>query len=334
MTAVDWQKPRFIDLPDLRMAVFEAGSPSAKRPSVVLCHGFPEIAYSWRHIISPLAELGFHVIAPDLRGFGATGNPLNDPGDETGVPLYDMPHLCGDMAHLLDALELEKAVFTGHDWGGFVAWQMPFYHPGRTAAVIGVNTPFIPRWEIDPVEIFRSIWGSDSYLVRFQPYGAAERILDGNPRKSLLASYRSPSGDGHTSDEKTRKMWQNFELLNILETDEAGWPGTPLLSDDAFQPYVDAFTKTGFRGGVNWYRNFTRNWELSADFPDTIDLPCLMICAEKDPVLPPSMADVMPNHIADLETRLIRDCGHWTQSEKPEELFGHMKDWLTKRFNV
>ena len=132
MTNIDWNTPRFVDLPDLRMAVFEAGSPSSAHPTIILCHGFPEIAYSWRHIITPLADLGFHVIAPDLRGFGATGNPISDAGDATSVALFDMHHLCDDMAHLLDALEVENAIFTGHDWGGFVVWQMPFYHPDRT----------------------------------------------------------------------------------------------------------------------------------------------------------------------------------------------------------
>ena len=105
MTNIDWTTPRFVDLPDLRMAVFEAGSPSSTHPTIILCHGFPEIAYSWRHIITPLADLGFHVIAPDLRGFGATGNPISDTGDATGVTLFDMHHLCDDMAHLLDPLQ-------------------------------------------------------------------------------------------------------------------------------------------------------------------------------------------------------------------------------------
>ena len=105
MTNINWTTPRFVDLPDLRMAVFEAGSPSPTHPTIILCHGFPEIAYSWRHIIAPLADLGYHVIAPDLRGFGATGNPLSDPGDATGVTLFDMQHLCDDMAHLLEIFE-------------------------------------------------------------------------------------------------------------------------------------------------------------------------------------------------------------------------------------
>ena len=334
MTNIDWTTPRFIDLPDLRMAVFEAGQRSSTTPTIILCHGFPEIAYSWRHIMTPLANLGFHVVAPDLRGFGATGNPLSDTGDDTSVNLFDMQNICDDMAHLLDALGLEEAIFTGHDWGGFVVWQMPFYHPNRTKAVIGINTPFIPRQEIDPIEIFKAIWGEDTYLVKFQEYGVAEKILDENPRKTLLASYRSPTGSNFNGDEATQKMWKNFELLNILKSDETQWPGHQLLPDAEFQPYIDAFSKTGFRGGVNWYRNFTRNWELSENFPDKIDLPCLMICAEKDPVLPPAMADVMPEHIADLETKLIKNCGHWTQSEKPDELFGFMKDWLEKRFPV
>ena len=132
---IDWQNPTYFDLPDLRMAVFEAGQKRTDIPSLVLCHGWPELAYSWRKVVPILVEAGLHVIVPEQRGFGMTGKALNDSGDESGVPLYDMTHLTGDLAHLLDAMDIEKAIFTGHDWGGFVIWQMPFFHPTRTAGL-------------------------------------------------------------------------------------------------------------------------------------------------------------------------------------------------------
>ena len=112
--------------------------------------------------MTPLAKFGLSCDCAGFKRVWGDGNPLSDTGDDTSVNLFDMQHLCDDMAHLLDALGLEDAIFTGHDWGGFVVWQMPFYHPNRTKAVIGINTPFIPRQEIDPIEIFKAIWGEDS----------------------------------------------------------------------------------------------------------------------------------------------------------------------------
>ena len=134
---LDWNSPKYIDLPDLRMAVFEAGTPRDDRPSVVLCHGWPEVAYSWRKVVPQLVQAGWHVLVPEQRGYGFTGKALNDAGDESGVPLYDMEHLTGDMAHLLDACGLEKAVFAGHDWGGIMIWQLPFFQAERIAGLIG-----------------------------------------------------------------------------------------------------------------------------------------------------------------------------------------------------
>ena len=191
---IDWHAPKYIDLPDLRMAVFEAGTPRNDRPSIVLCHGWPELAYSWRHIIAPLVAAGFHVLVPEQRGYGYTGAALNDAGDETGIALYDMPHLCGDLAHLLDACNLDKAVFVGHDWGGFLIWSMPFYHPDRVAGLVGVNTPYIPRLSIDPIEAFRAALGEDFYIVQFQDYGKAEAVFEADIDRTLRFLYRR-SGD-------------------------------------------------------------------------------------------------------------------------------------------
>jgi pimeloyl-ACP methyl ester carboxylesterase len=126
--------------------------------------------------------------------------------------------------------------------------------------------------------------------------------------------------------------WENFAILKILDSDEADWPGQPILHPADFDHYHRAFTRSGFRGGINWYRNFTRNWANSAEFEQKVDVPCLMVCAENDPFLPPSMAENMPKYVADLETHLIRDCGHWTQNEKPQELSRLMSDWLGRRF--
>lgn len=325
---IDWYNPDYIDLPDLRMAVFEDGEKRADRPSLVLCHGWPEVAYSWRKVVPLLVAEGWHVIVPEQRGFGLTGKALSDSGAADGVPLYDMAHLNADMAHLLDAFELEKAVFAGHDWGGIMMWQLPFHHPDRIAGLIGVNTPFIPRLSDDPIKLMRAALDDDFYVVMFQDYGRAEAVFDADPAKLLRLLYRQAGGPAVEID----PAFERVEMLNMLKLDEAKWPGIPLLNEEDFSYYVDAFKQAGFRGGINWYRNFTRNWEMAAAFEQNVPHPSLMICAAEDRVLPPSMADGMDKYVPDLETHIINNCGHWTQNEQPEALAQLMTDWLARRF--
>jgi len=323
-----WPAPTFLDLPDLRMAVYEQGD----GVPVILCHGWPELAFSWRHQMAPLAAAGMRVIAPDQRGYGRTGKPLSDRGGKEHVPLYDMQHLCDDLAHLLDALKLEQAVFVGHDWGGLVIWQMPFYHPERVRGLIGVNTPFIPRLTQDPIAAMRAAMGEEMYIVAFQEYGAAEKKLDADVARALRFLYRQRGSGGGTAPPPADKRWEVFAFLELLDTDEASWPGEELLAKDEFEVYREAFARTGFRGGINWYRNMSRNWQASASFPTQIHHPSLMISAADDRVLSPDMAKGMDKYVTDLESHVIADCGHWTQSEQPDALNRLIIDWVTRRF--
>ena len=151
---------QFAETNGIRMGFYEAG-PKTDAPPVVLCHGWPELAFSWRHQIKALAEAGIRVIAPDQRGYGATDRP--EP-----VEAYDMEHLTGDLVGLLDHLKIDKAIFVGHDWGGFVVWQMPLRHPSRVAGVVGVNTPHWDRAPMDPIALFRQRFGDQMYIVQFR----------------------------------------------------------------------------------------------------------------------------------------------------------------------
>jgi len=314
---------KFFPVNGLNMAVYEQG----EGVPVVMCHGFPELAYAWRHQIPAIADAGFHAIAPDQRGYGKTGGPKGP----DAVPLYDMEHLTGDMVALLDAMGIEKAIFCGHDWGGMVVWQMPLRHPDRVAGVIGVNTPFIPRGEIDPIEGMRAMFGEQMYIVFFQNYGVADKILDGDVAKTMRFFYRK-GGMTLKEFDALPAEFKNLALIEALQTPEEMWAGEPLHTPEEHAFFVDAFEKTGFEGGINWYRNFTRNWETSADLVEKVDVPCLMISAENDVALRPEMADGMEAFVPDLEKHLIKDCGHWTQSEKPDELNRLITDWLKRRF--
>ena len=324
---------QFADINGVRLAYHEAG-PRRGVP-VILCHGFPELAYSWRHQIAALAEAGRWVIAPDQRGYGASSRPA-------AVETYDIAHLTGDMVGLLDHLAVEKAVFCGHDWGGIVVWQMPLRHPDRTAGVIGLNTPFMPRAPADPIEIMRRRFGEEMYIVHFQKPGEADAILARDVAKTMNFFLRKPppgappavGGLGNPLREGERAGGGSaFALVKMLEAyDPAFDPRPTFLTPEEMAVFIDTFSRTGFTGGVNWYRNFTRNWLESAGVTDLVEAPSLMIMAEKDAVLPPSAADGMEAFVPDLEKTLIADSGHWTQQEQPEAVNRVIIDWLDRRF--
>ncbi len=320
---VAFPEPTMIKTNGIDMAVYEAG-PKDGLP-VVLCHGFPELAYSWRHQLPALAAAGYRAIAPDQRGYGRTSRPER-------VEEYDMVHLTGDLVGLLDALGLEKAVFCGHDWGGLVVWNMPVMHPGRVSGVIGVNTPFLPRPPIDPIMAMRMRFGENMYIVFFQKPGEADEILARDVGKSFRFFMRR---NAMTQKEFAARPQEekNLELVKALQSDESRWRGEVLLTPEEMKYFVDTFTRTGFTGGINWYRNFTRNWELSGTLEQRVHVPSLMIMAEDDVVLSPAMADGMETWVPDLEKVLIRNCGHWTQQEHPDEVNRAMIDWLNRRFH-
>jgi len=318
----DFPSPTMIKTNGIDMAVYEMG-PKDGLP-VVLCHGFPELAYSWRHQLPALAAAGYRAIAPDQRGYGRTSRPAE-------VSAYDMAHLTGDLAGMLDALRLKDAVFVGHDWGGLVVWQMPIYQPKRVKGVIGVNTPFMARPPIDPIMGLKAMRGENNYVVFFQKPGIADAVL----AKDVGKTFRFFMRKGAVKADEFAKLPQeakNFELVKAIQEDEPTWRGRMLLTDAEMKVFVDAFTGTGFTGGINWYRNLTRNWEQSGTMEQRVHVPGLMIMAEDDVVLPPSLTEGMERFVPDLERVLIKDCGHWTQQEKPEETSAAMIAWLKKRF--
>jgi pimeloyl-ACP methyl ester carboxylesterase len=311
---------QFADLPGLRMGYYDAG-PGADPTPIVLLHGWPELAFSWRHQIKALSEAGCRVIAPDQRGYGATPGP-------DAVEAYDLDHLTGDVAHLLDHLKIDKAIVVGHDWGGFVGWGFPLRHPHRAAGVVGLNTPHLPRPPVDPIAIFRQRFGDSMYIVRFQdPAREPDRIFAANVEKLFDFMLRKPP------PARAAGAPINLDFPTIVANyDPARDPRRSIVSDEEKAVFVETFRRTGFTGGINWYRNFTRNWERSAGLDQTIRVPCLMITAELDAVLPPAMSEGMEKLIPDLERHLVMGSGHWTQQESPGEVNRTILDWRRRRF--
>lgn len=321
MTA-SFPDPDYVELPGLTMAVHQMG-PTDGQP-VLLCHGWPELAFAWHNQMEPLAQAGYRVLAPDMRGYGRTGGPTG----EGAVSLYDMKHLTGDLAHLCDALDLPPAIFVGHDWGGFVTWDMPLRHPEKVAGVIGVNSAYVPRPDIDPIELIKLVHGPDMYMLHFQPYGEAEKQLENDTDRTLRFLHRRMPATQRRAPKK-----RALNMLKSMERPETDWPGAPLHSSTDHAIYVHAYERTGWEGGLNWYRNLSRNWQQMENLPKHIKVPSLMVFAENDVVLPPSSGAEMADYIQDLETHTIPNCGHWTPTETPDALNDLMLSWLSRKFS-
>lgn len=315
--------PKYVDTNGIRLAYYEQGEGTP----VVLCHGFPELAISWRHQMKALSAAGYRVIVPDQRGYGLTGGP-EDPS------LYTIPHLCDDLVGMLDALEIEKAVFIGHDWGGGVVWAMARLHPDRCLGVVGVNTPAMRPQSLPPVKrttpslIVRS---PNYYQMTFMKPGRAEAVLEKDVRATMETMLRR---GGIWNVEEFAKLPEDsperqLDLLTIIA--KGNPPGELFIPEDVMQYFVDTFTATGFTGGLNWYRNAMQSFGAISKTSGELNMPCLYIGAEHDVVLPPSSSDGMEDFIDDLEKKTIADSGHWTQQEKPDEVNEILIDWLGRK---
>jgi len=326
MSISSWPEGRAVKLaprgnqPSINLTVHEAGG----GPAVVFCHGFPELAFSWRHQLPAVAAAGFHAIAPDQRGYADSSVP-------DAVNAYGLTELTGDMVGLLDALKIERAIFVGHDWGGFVAWAMPVLYPERTAGVVGVCTPYMAMPQTSFMRLLVNGKDERMYILWFQEPGRAEAVMDPKARLIFDRLMRAPLEPA----ESAKRMMASGELdMNPFRHIEDFQPDTaPIVTPEELDTYVNAYEKTGFRGGINWYRNIDRNSREHPEIGVTkLTLPCLMITAEWDGALPPRMAAGMPALCSDLEMHNIERAGHWVQQEFPDAVNQTIVDWLNRRF--
>ncbi len=310
--------PDYIDTNAIRMAVHEQGA----GPPVILLHGFPELAFSWRHQLPALATAGYRAIAPDQRGYGATDKPGS-------VSDYMIQDLIADLSGLLDALSLERALFIGHDWGALVLWQMALLEPGRMAGLINLNNPFFARTPVDPITLMRNFLGDDFYIVNFQDANEADLRCDADPGHVFDVLMRR-NQITRAQFETLPKEKRAFSLLAALARTDLS--GEPLLTDEERRTFTEAFEAGGFAGPINWYRNWSRNWSSTADVEQTVNVPTLFIGAEDDVIVSPAQIEAMKPHVPDLEIQMIENCGHWTQQEKPAEVNSLVLDWLERRY--
>jgi pimeloyl-ACP methyl ester carboxylesterase len=215
----------------------------AGRPTVTLLHGFPELAYSWRHQIAALAQAGYGVLAPDLRGYGDTGphGALQD---------YRMQNLALDVTGLLDTLGIARTVVVGHDFGGALAWTLARDHSERVLGVASLNTPYTRRTDTDLVETMRRTRGPSHYMVQYQQAGWGEALLERDVAASLRALMRRPAM--HLAQFlQTPPSWQALPADLFLAHAEI--LGPQLLTPPELDIYVQAFVRNGFTGPLNWY---------------------------------------------------------------------------------
>jgi pimeloyl-ACP methyl ester carboxylesterase len=272
-------------------------------PLLILCHGFPELAFSWRHQVPALTEAGFRVLAPDLRGFGRSSAP-------TAIDSYDVVSLCGDLCGLLDAVGEDSAIFVGHDWGASLVWQLATLHPARVRAVGALSVPFVPRAAEPPLSILRRYLGEDFYIVWFQQPGVADAALARDVRHTLTTS----------------RQW----TAQWAEQEHEPGRRPPWLSEQELEVYVEAFERTGFTGGLNWYRNIDRNWELMAPVAERrVEQPAFFLTGERDPVRRFMPAEAMRGWVTDLrEEIVVPGAGHWVQQERPDAVNASLLKFL------
>jgi pimeloyl-ACP methyl ester carboxylesterase len=316
---------RTIEANGIRIHIAEQGS----GPLVLLCHGFPESWYSWRHQLQALSQAGFHAVAPDMRGYGETDRPAE-------IERYTLFHLVGDMVGVLDSLGEKNAAIVGHDWGAPVAWHAALMRPDRFRAVVGLSVPYRPRGSVAPTTVMPQNAEALFYQLYFQPPGVAEAELEADARVSVRKILYSGSGDvprrnpgGSTSGVGMVPRAGGF-LTRMPNPDTLpAW-----LSDADVDFYVRQFQHSGFRGGLNWYRNIDRNWELMAPYAGApITVPALYMAGDLDLVVAfPRMKEVIADlarFIPDLRgTIMLPGCGHWTQQERPNEVNKAMIDFL------
>lgn len=312
---------RLVATNGVTLRVLEAGEPGA--PVVVLAHGFPELGYSWRHQIPVLAEAGYHVIAPDQRGYGGSSRP-------SAIEDYDITKLTGDIAGLLDAVGADRAVMVGHDWGSVVATSFALLYPDHVSGCVSLSVPPAPRTPAPPTEMWRNAFGDNFlYLQYFQEPGPADTELDGDPARALrrlFGGMKSVAGENIFLQMATPGPAGFIDRL----PEPNGRPAW--LSREAEDRYVAEFTAGGFTGPLNWYRNFDRNWELTATTPSAIiAVPTLFIGGADDPALALSPRDRVRDVVSGpYREVLIDDAGHWVQQEKPADVNAALIDFLAE----
>jgi len=318
---------RTIKTNGIQMHIAEQGS----GPLVLMCHGFPESWYSWRHQLKALSEAGYHAVAPDMRGYGQTDRP-------EAIDQYTLIHLVGDMVGVLDALGAQTAVIAGHDWGAPVAWHCALLRPDRFRAVIGLSVPYRGRGPLQPTTTMPQTDTALFYQLYFQTPGVAEAELERDPKSTIRRMLYAASGDAQHG---TGGAWEAESTVGMVDRKSGllGGMANPRelpvwLTAADLDFYASEFTRTGFRGGLNWYRNIDRNWELLAPYSGAkVTVPALYVAGDRDLVVKFPGAELILANLANTVPQLrkqimLSGCGHWTQQERATDVNAAIVEFL------
>ncbi len=312
-----------IETNGIHLHVVESGP--ADGPAVLCCHGFPESWYSWRHQLRALGDAGYRVLAPDMRGYGRSAKPAD--------PLaYTQLHHTGDLVGVLDALGIDQAVIVGHDWGGPAAWTAAQLRPDRFRAIAALGVPFLGGGDVAPTVGMRAAFGDTwFYFLHFQEPGRAEAELDANVETFLRGFFHSLSGDSprHPFEALGGGPRPSTVMEHLAQpTSAPSW-----MTDDDLAFYVGEFERTGFRGGLSWYRSADATFAAMGAFDGVqVEQPALFVYGELEPVLAmsPGALEAMPDAVPNLRPPvMLPGCGHWTQQERPDEVNAALLDFLS-----
>eukprot|EP01098_Paradermamoeba_levis_P006349 TRINITY_DN2632_c0_g1_i1.p1 TRINITY_DN2632_c0_g1~~TRINITY_DN2632_c0_g1_i1.p1 ORF type:complete len:365 (-),score=89.10 TRINITY_DN2632_c0_g1_i1:55-1107(-) len=298
---------------------------------VILCHGWPDFWYGWRHQINKLAEAGFHVIVPDQRGFGQTKVLKSNPQAED----YSQQKVTSDLLALMDLLLIQKAVFIGHDWGGAIVWAMSIHYPERVIGVGALCTPFVPpNPNKNPMDGLKSNPRQFDYQLYFQEKGVAEKEMSQNSSYLIKCMHRGASPNDKVVFSRpvsTSNVRERGGML-VGYPEDSKLKRSEMMTAEDLDYYAKNFDRSGFEGGMNWYRNIERNWEWSkkANFQGKISVPCLMVTAGRDGVLKPEMSAHMELFIENLQRGHVELSGHFIQEEHPKQINEFLVAWLHK----
>lgn len=294
-------------------------------PAVIFLHGFPDFWYGWRYQLPAVAGAGFRAIALDQRGYGESSSPPD---------ISDFCHeeLSGDVITVMDRLGINLATVVGHDWGGALAWSIALKYPDRLKAVCGVNTPFFPiNPDRNPLVSMYKNPGMFDYQLYFQDPGVAEKEFEADIGRSLRGFLQGFSTKRLYTDDNVVVSPKNVRQRGGMFAGVTTIPRSDFVTEEELDYYVQNFKNHGFRGPLNWYRNYERNWKwLRSVSHRKVTLPALMITASHDVVLQPKYTIGMENYVPNLSRVSIEDCGHWTPQEKPDQLNQGLIKWLKK----
>lgn len=290
-----------------------------------MCHGFPESWYSWRHQLTALADAGFHAVAPDQRGYGHSDKP-------EAIDEYTILHLVGDIVGLVRALDEGPAVVAGHDWGAPVAWNCAMLRPDVFQAVIALSVPLSPRGSNPPMKTMKAAFGDRFfYQLYFQTPGVAEHELQHDVAQTMRKMLFGASGSINRSNMMNRTGIPHESAYMLERMPDPGDDLPDWLTTEDIEYFTKEFQHAGFRGGLNWYRNMDRNWELSGAFQGMkVNQPALFVTGERD-VVPydANSKAIMQTVVPNLRNAIVLDgIGHWTQQEAADDVSDAMIEFL------